>query len=136
MKQNKEKPGTKIKGSLSAFPINSHNPHGLKVGQEVYYVSNIRDRHKAFVNVVKVGRVWAELSNDYGRANLRTLKIDGGQSSSPGRVYLNEQAYLDQCEFIAISKKITGSLFATFNCTLDELREAAKLLGVLDNEKA
>ena len=62
----------------------------MKVGDKLYFVYN--DRSCRHVEVEKVGRVWAYLSNDY-RIDLKILRADGGNYSSPGRAWHSKEEY-------------------------------------------
>lgn len=70
----------------------------FSVGQTVY-IRWYRDREGRPLGpykVTKVGRAWIYLGARY-RFD-RDLHIDGGRFASPGRVYLSEQDYCDECE--------------------------------------
>lgn len=62
----------------------------LEVGQSLYFVPNRGQRR--FITIESVGRKWAVIDSRL-RINKDTLIADGGQYSSPGRCYLNEEAY-------------------------------------------
>jgi len=62
----------------------------MKVGDKLYFV--YYDRSCGYLEVVKVGRVWAYLSNGY-RIDLKTLRSDGGNYSSPGRAWKSKEEY-------------------------------------------
>ena len=67
----------------------------LTVGQELYYVpADRRYLHQAkTVQVKKVGRKWAEVDAWLGRVNIETLFVDGGGYASPGRCWLDKEAW-------------------------------------------
>lgn len=65
----------------------------LKVGQELWFVpSNSRRDKPEAVTIEKIGRKWAHIGSA-GRVNLETLVVDGGVHSSPGRCWLNREAW-------------------------------------------
>ena len=64
----------------------------FKVGDKFWYVENVtRYSTQREVEVLKVGRVWVQLTN-----NLRCKKngvVDGGRYSSPGVLYSSKGVY-------------------------------------------
>lgn len=75
----------------------SKNPNGLYVGQELLLIiNNVRkDRSELKVKITKVGIKWAAISGYFpdSRIDIRTLQVDGGNYSSPGQCYVDEQSY-------------------------------------------
>jgi hypothetical protein len=67
----------------------------LKVGQTLWYVPNNYGRHPQqgrTVTVEKVGRKWAYIDHNE-RVDIKTMWVDGGQYSSPGKCYPSKEAY-------------------------------------------
>ena len=67
----------------------------LTVGQKLWFVPSDRRGNHSEVTVEKIGRKWATLDCRY-RIDLVSLRADGGEYSSPGACYLNEQVYLEE----------------------------------------
>lgn len=66
----------------------------LEVGQVLWFVHSDHRRRGGprAAKVVKIGRLWATLDIHY-RVDIRSLWADGGRYSSPGRCYVNLEAY-------------------------------------------
>ena len=107
----------------------SKNPHGLKVGQELFYVSYRGSNFTTPVTVEKVGNKWAEIKNRT-RISLETLICDGGQYSPSGRCYLSEQDYRDELEQEALTRAIHKATEWRVRYPLQKLREVARILEV------
>jgi hypothetical protein len=67
----------------------------IEVGQKLWFVPNRNGRgYPREVTVSKLGRKWITLAEPYEpRINRETLIADGGNYISPGRCYLDKQAY-------------------------------------------
>lgn len=77
------------------------NPHGLTAGQTLLLV--VPRYPEREVQVIKIGRVWAEISGGR-RISLSGLWIDGAGYSSPGRCWLSRAAWkADKAESAAWS---------------------------------
>lgn len=66
----------------------------IKVGQKLWMVP--RERYLGaprFVTVTKVGRTWAHIDCHSYRVGLKSMKIDGGEYTSPGRCYLTKEEH-------------------------------------------
>jgi len=63
----------------------------FEVGQKLWFVSSQNRVQESEVTVSKVGRVWAHLDNGYRCDHFG--EVDGGVYSSPGRCYVNQEAY-------------------------------------------
>ncbi len=78
--------------------------NGWTVGVKVFVVETMRGMAgKTYhATVVKVGRTWVTFQQDgtglQERFDHASMWIDGKGYSSPGRVYLSEQDYLDDTE--------------------------------------
>lgn len=72
------------------------NPHNLKPGQQLWFVYYDRRRgDPRYVEVKKVGRLWADVSGVSGdtRISLGSLEVDGRGYSSYGRCYLSRDEW-------------------------------------------
>jgi hypothetical protein len=111
----------------------SLNPHGLFVGDCLFYVANDNRRSTTTVSVVKIGRKWVELSNR-NRVDIMSLEADGGQYSSPGTAWLSEQAYRDrvalQDAWRSLRRQIDGLYGAPAGLTIEKMDQIADLLGI------
>ena len=60
---------------------------------------NVRGNPKPYTDTIeKVGRKWVTLTGRHNRTtrfDIETHRLDGGDYSSPGAVYLNEAEYTD-----------------------------------------
>lgn len=70
----------------------TNNPHGLKVGQQLWFVSSLRGGLAHYVTVKKIGRKWADIGQR-DRISLETLVADGGNFMSPGSCYLSKEEH-------------------------------------------
>jgi hypothetical protein len=105
----------------------------LAVGQRLWYVPNRRGTAHE-VEIVKIGRKWAELNEGCPRyrIDMETLSVDGRGFSSPGRCHLDREAYeMDQMTRLAwhnvqnqMSRRGPGS------ATLENIQAASTLLGL------
>jgi hypothetical protein len=109
----------------------------LKVGDKVLFVP--RERRigpPAWVTVFKVGHKWITLGTDGYRDRYRVAKgssnVDGGQYTSPGTIWVSEEAY---AEAVAIEK--TWKAFrerlpypAPKGITRLDIEKAAAVLGI------
>lgn len=65
----------------------------LTKGQTLFFVpSHLRRREASDVEVTKVGRKWAQLSNGH-RIDVETMRVDGGGYTSPGRCWVSREDY-------------------------------------------
>ncbi len=65
----------------------------LQVGQELWFVHRERRSGAPFATKgTRVGRKWAQLDSHY-KIDIVTLVADGGQYASPGRCWLNKEAW-------------------------------------------
>ena len=106
----------------------------LKVGQKLWMVySDHRRGHSHEVTVEQVGRKWAYLDKfNKSRIYIASLKVDGGEYSSPGQCYLSKEDYEKEREFyqtFAKFKSKVASLYAK-KVTLESIAEAAKILKI------
>ena len=107
----------------------------MKVGDELYFV--YYDRSCGYLEVVKVGRVWAYLSNGY-RIDLKTLRSDGGNYSSPGRAWRSK---VEHDESVArdklwlIFRILVSAVRLDNDLTIEQIVKAADALGIDLDEK-
>lgn len=108
----------------------------LTVGQQLWWVpARYRTGEQpCYVTVEKVGRKWAQLSNQY-RIDVTTLEPDSKGYSSPGECYLQREEYESK---VAISyawgrlRKFMESRIwsgAPDGVTLENIEAAGNLLG-------
>lgn len=65
----------------------------LAVGETLFCVYDDARRGDNFeLEITKVGRKWVHTGHHY-RVDIETLRIDGGQYSSPGKCYLSKEDY-------------------------------------------
>lgn len=112
----------------------SSNPHGLTVGQELFFVNHqTRSAITQIVSVVKIGRKWADLSNRH-RIDMVTFRADGGGYNSPGTAYLSEQIYRDKVALSrawqSLTQKISGMYSIPTGMTIEKIDQIADLLGI------
>lgn len=89
--------------------VSSKNPHGLKVGQRLYFVSNSHHRDPSWWTITKIGKTWATVEGG-NRVCLMDLRVDGGGCSSPGDVYLSEDDYEDHKKQLQLCRMIRDRL--------------------------
>src|SRR5690348_1248446 len=106
----------------------------LKVGQKLWCVPYHRYGQPCEVTVVTIGRVWATIEGyrQGTRIDKRTLHMDGGQYSSPGRCYLSREEWDIAKEednlWHAFYQNVRDKSNKPRGLTADHIREAAKLL--------
>ena len=108
----------------------------ILAGQKVYLVYRDNRRDSRWVEVTKVGRKWAYFPYNR-RFDKNTLFVDGGDCSSPGRVYLKEQDYLDKVRRSVLFHKIQDVFKwdgAVRNLDLGTLEKIAALLSLEEPE--
>jgi len=106
-----------------------------KVGQKLWYVpSDSRRGPGREVTISAIGRKWAVLDNGVYRFDINTGRVDGGQYSSPGVVYKDEQTYLTFKEAQEAWDKLRYemSYYLPNGVTKENILSAAKLLGMGD----
>lgn len=108
----------------------------FEVGMELYFVpSDPRRQKNQLVKVEKVGRKWVNLDNGYrfDKEAKYGMWVDGGEYSSPGRLYLSKEDYDKDCKkdsaLRAINKR-TEMYRSREDLTLEDVLAAAKLLKV------
>jgi hypothetical protein len=68
------------------------------VGKTLFFKGhNDAGYHDRYVEVTKIGRKWVELSNRQ-RVLLTSVDVDGGEYSSPGRLYETLEDYQKELE--------------------------------------
>ena len=105
---------------------------GYKVGQQLYWEPyDSRDkRHSGIVQIMKVGRVWLELSNGY-RVSAKTLIADGKKYASQGRCFLDKSAREAEVTADALWSALRAKIYLRIKTvSADDIHAAAKLLGV------
>lgn len=126
-------------GARTIKTVNS-NPHGLVVGQKLWFVPAYQqdgfgqDRE---VEVGSVGNKWATLVHQRMRVSLATLTIDGGIYSSPGRCHLDRAAYeakrnLERV-WQAFARRVSP-VSVPDGVTIADITKAAELFGIKISE--
>jgi hypothetical protein len=106
------------------------NPHGLVIGQSLFYVPTAAYRQPCEIPIIKIGNKWATLKN-HERVNLVTLLVDGGEYSSPATCYLDAAAWEASKALSARWEDFAQAV--TFNrmpsgVTVSDIDAAAKIL--------
>lgn len=119
---------------------NKNNPHGLFVGQFLWYQSNKRWKRSSYVVVEKIGRQWATVrdadTDMIARINLMTLQADGAGYSSPGTCYFSKEDYERE---VALQNEWDAFVLdvkyrRTPDVTVEDILQARLLLKVPKNE--
>tara|TARA_R110002126_G_scaffold58659_3_gene154649 strand:+ start:1275 stop:1640 length:366 start_codon:yes stop_codon:yes gene_type:complete len=112
------------------------NIKDFKIGQKVFRVSSSRYSRSEYEEVTKVGRKWVTVgSNGQMRFDPEDMLEDGGQYCSSATYYLSEEAYTihqARLSYWGKFKNIISSYY-TPDCDIEQLKEAAKLLGIFES---
>ena len=105
-----------------------------KVGQKVWveYYQN-RAGSGGEIEVTKVGRKWAELDKGRYRVEIGSAQIDGGNYSSPGRVWPSKadaDAYQDLRKAWSDLRRGVVSYSPPEGLTLEAIAKAREVLGL------
>jgi hypothetical protein len=95
----------------------------IEVGQELYYVPRDGRQKPYSVTVTKVGRKWAETSSRGLRFGVSDFIVDGGNYSSPGRVYLSEADWIVERDRRAAWVEFRSKVDRLYSCP-EHLTEA------------
>ena len=90
--------------------------HEYKVGDAVLYIPIGKRFGKQAALITKIGRKWVYLNVGGYRFNKATGHVDGGEYSSPGRVYPSKAAYMEDIEREALWAKIRSHVVGLYNC--------------------
>lgn len=104
----------------------------LKVGQTVIFCPADSRNSPAEVTVTAIGRRWVSIA-DMGYGNARfdkgTLEVDGGEYSSPGRIFLSRDDFNAERERAELLKELRRLASEYSNpYTLTQLRAAVRVL--------
>ena len=102
----------------------------LSVGQTLFLVSSDRVPRKADVQVEKVGRKWAELSNGK-RIDVLTWLADGGQYRSPGCCWESRERYEQEAGLKQAWAKLrldVQNSFTPKDVSVEDIEAARRLL--------
>lgn len=109
----------------------------LFVGQKLWWVPSRRPGRPCEVEVLKIGRKWAQLSNSQ-RIDMQSLIADAGDFVSPGRCYPDRAKYeLETSQALAWSnlrKDLSLVYERPASATLENIQAARKLLGISEGE--
>lgn len=110
------------------------NPHGLTVGQSLFFVNNqTRQETTRTVTVLSVGRKWAELDNRT-RIDMVSLRADGRGFTSPGTAYLSEGDYREKVvirdAWNSLSRHLGRLHSMPAGMTVEKMDQIADLLGI------
>lgn len=102
----------------------------LTEGRSVWWVPIYHPSRGSTVTVVKVGRVWATLSNGH-RANVKNGVVDGGGDTAPAELFDSEESWRAEVEVKRAFRILRNCLPYTPppGVTVDDIAAAAKLLG-------
>ena len=110
------------------------------VGQKLWYVSS-RGRwgsppQQQEVIVAKVGRKWFTVEPAWlGRFAIDGWWADGGEYSSPGRLYESQAAYELECRrnrrWREFQQSVSSGFSLSRNLTAETILAAAKILGIV-----
>lgn len=105
----------------------------LRIGQKLYFVPNHRRENPTEVEVLKVGRKWAELSNHH-RIDVQSWLADGGQYISPGQCHETREAYEAERSLDAawneVRRKVGAAYLRPISVSLERIEQAMSLLGL------
>lgn len=104
----------------------------LKVGQTVIFCPADSRNSPAEVTVTAIGRRWVKIANrGYGNARFDkvSFEVDGGEYSSPGRIFLSWDdfnAERERAELLKELRKLANEYSTPY--TLAQLRKAVQVL--------
>jgi hypothetical protein len=84
------------------------------------------------VEVGKVGRKWANITDSRYRIDIETLRADGGNFSCPGVCYLDKDAFLSEREKNKLWEKLKNSMGVKPppGISSGDIRQVMELLGI------
>jgi len=108
------------------------NIKDFKVGQKVFRVSSSNYSRSEYIKITKVGRKWVTVgSNGQMRFDPEDMREDGGQYMSGATYYLSEEAYTTHKARLGYWVKFKNRISRyTPDCDIEQLKEAAKILGI------
>lgn len=112
----------------------------LTVGQTIWMVPTQRYAGEPkFVQVVKVGRKWAEISARGYRIDKDTLVIDGAGYRSPGKCYLTKEEHDAEKKLEGAWRELRDFVDRNYarpdGVSIDNIRAALQALGFRANHK-
>jgi hypothetical protein len=111
----------------------SHYPKP-EVGMEVFYVPSSHRRGNPYsVTIAKVGKKWVTLAGHFGRFDIATWELDGGNYSSPGTCYPSEEEYNAQQLLSTTWREFKEKVkyrHVPDSVTVEKIWQAADILGV------
>jgi hypothetical protein len=105
----------------------------LAVGQKLWFVPSDTRYNKGpqECEVAKIGRKWAYLNWRGYRLDINSLRVDGGDYSSPGRCWLSVEEYESHVNSRAVwdaFRKAIDYKPIPDGVTVEHIEEAARLL--------
>lgn len=110
------------------------------VGQTVFLVfDDVYNRRSGTiptreVTIKSIGRKWASYGAWKGdRFDIENGSIDGGNYTSPGRAWINREAYEEHTSLYELYAEFSRCVgrFPQKGVTEDNIREAARMLGIV-----
>ena len=107
------------------------NPHGIKVGDVLWVVFDGQPGRTGTVE--KIGSRWGTFGDRKGtRFDLETLRIDGGQCSAYGRVWLSKEEWeaedVRECAWRHFRNAVTRYSYPPDDLTTDDIRQMLAIL--------
>ena len=102
----------------------NNNPHGIKVGQELYVPPTMWS-NPSIVTVTKVGRLWGTTGRN-SRFDLETMRYEHGR----GRLYLSLDHYKQCFDEHVAAKALIEVIYGTKLPGVAKCRAAAEALGL------
>ena len=106
----------------------------FRVGDKLVLAGNTYGRRETphTVQITKIGRKWMYFGNSRSRASMETLVVDGGEYTSPGKLWFSSDEYEAWTSTCHLMNELQGCLTHRPNpgVTADNIRAAAKLLRV------
>lgn len=103
----------------------------FQVGQVLWYAPYDRRNRPSVIVVSSVGRKWVKFNRDSRRFDASTMEVDGGQYSSPGKIWMSREDYEAdsriQGEWGYLGRDVYFGKPAP-GLTLDDIAQARKLL--------
>jgi hypothetical protein len=112
------------------------NKSDFTIGQKVWFVRSENysraERKPVEYTITKIGNKWVTLGNNFYKFNIETMDVDGGQYSSPGKIYLNPEDFYTELRIKKLWNSIGERMYRNTPTDITEqnILEAAKLLKI------